>query len=66
MKNVVVQVLNNFCRSCRKLLGAGPMSCILNFCSQKSGRLPLPSGQGLMSEEPEAHTFKRFEMIIRI
>jgi Na+-translocating ferredoxin:NAD+ oxidoreductase RNF subunit RnfB len=31
MKNVVVQVLNNFCRSCRKLLAAGSMSCIVAF-----------------------------------
>jgi hypothetical protein len=25
MKNVVIQILHNFSRSCRKLLGAGPM-----------------------------------------
>jgi hypothetical protein len=30
-----IQVLHNFSRSCRKLLGAGSMSCILNFFSQK-------------------------------
>jgi hypothetical protein len=30
------QVLHNFSRSCRKLLGAGPMSCILNFFFKKS------------------------------
>jgi len=37
-------------------------------CKYNYGRLPLPSGQGLflVCEETEAHTFKRFEMIICI
>jgi hypothetical protein len=48
---VVVQVLNNFCRSCRKLLAAGPMSCILNF---------------FLSKSLDVYCCRRFEMIIRI
>jgi len=58
MKNVVVQVLNNFYRSCRKLLH-------IEFFFSKSLNV-YRCRQGLVSEEPEAHTFKRFEMIIRI
>ena len=62
MKNVVVQVLH-------KIIGCRTYVLHIDFFSlKKSGRLPLPSGLGLflMSEEPEARTFKRFEMIIRI
>ena len=43
-----IPVLHNLSRSCRKLVGAGPMSCILNFFLKKSD-IPLFYCQHLQS-----------------